>query len=437
MTTTGRLPQQILDLRASLSTSEVNDRLDAIAPIAGLPKYSEIPRPGIAGTWSFRQWCTWGKDFGFSEDEGTNSCFTMKHRTGVVFSMSKTPGDYLSGYASTTQFKRQVAERLDFLAGVYIILIDYAIEGKFKDLPDEPDAILKYLSARMEDKAFALKVAKEYTNNLVGGATAADKTAWASIPGVMRVLDKEFKVGVRQAMTAIGHPELADKMALGLKHGAIPGAGASIVLVHLRAYLESLRAIRVQQNEERTKLRQAERDARSKTVQAGTRAKYDTDITNHRAKVMTCFATMRSIAQNMFDMTDRQMKTLESMAYPEYPGSPDELNQQVDALKAKLEDAEREREEYKTRSEADTTALNRMESDLLEAQAKALHGNDDLAKKVLDLTDLISRRLATTTDILSIGAAVKDVREASVALGQYVRTQHPELVKPADTPKAK
>ncbi len=432
-----RLPQAVMDLRAQLSSSDIHERLDAIAPLVGLPPYSECPRPGLGGAWTFRQWCDWAKPYGFTEVHDP-SAFKLEHNSGATFSMSKTPGDFLSVYASTTQFRRKVAERLDYFASLFTVMIDYAMGGGFKDMPETTDknVFMKFLEGKFSDKGFAAKIQKDYASNMVGG-TPADKVAWGSLSGVFKTLDKEFGVNVRQAMAYIGYAEIGDKMAIALKQSPSALPMSAIFYTHLRSYIETLRAIRVRQNEERTKARQAEKEARTREKSAGTREKYDRDVVNHRAQLKTQLAAIRAIAENLGTMTTRQIANIDSIAYPDYPGAPDELNAQMDAMKTKLEEAEEQRDQFKANAEENAKAVNRMESDLLEAQAKALHGNDDLAKKVLELTDLISRRLATTTDILSIGAAVKDVREASVALGQYVRTQHPDLVKPADTPKAK
>lgn len=429
MTTVPRLPQDVLDLRAKLSSSDLHERIDAIAPLTGLPPYSECPRPGLGGTWSFRQWCDWGKPFGFTEDEDTTHGYTMKHATGVVFSMSKTPGDYLSGYASTTQFRRKVAERLDYYASIFTALIDQAISGQISDLPETNDknVFMQALSKKMDDSAFISKLMNDYKKNL-HGATPADKVAWGSLPGVFKTLDKEFGVSVRQAMNYIGYEGMGDKVALALKHSsALPFS--AVFLTHLRSYIEALRAIRVKQNEDRVKARQAEKEARTRKVSAGTKEKYDLGVNNHRAQVKTSFAAIRAVADNLSAMITRQVGNMDTIAYPEFPGAPDELNAQLDVMKTRLEEAEEERDRAKARSEEDAKTLSRLESDLVEAQAKVLHGNDELARKVLELTDLISRRLATTTDILSIGAAVKDVREASVSLGQFVRAEYPELSK--------
>lgn len=404
-----KIPQIVLDLRANLTTSDLVRRMDCVAPIVRLPKYSDVPRPGECADWSFRQWKEWAKRWDFEEGEATHA-FMLRHSLGVIFSMSKTPGDPFSGMASCTQFRRQLATVLDNFALVVVNLIDQTISGQNPDAPvdESPSAFLDWLLAAVIKN----QPNKGYLLNLGAKSVAsdADREAWSAIPGVLKTIDKEFGVSPRQALSAVnvGSPDSLLMCMRDSSYRAYPRAG--IILIELRAIIDENRARRKGAADMKAAARKAEREAREAQKDPATRQKYDKDVTDTRSKIRTHFATQLTIAENLVNTCKRNLESIHSIPFPDYPGAPAELIAKNEAIALALDEAMTDRDALRERVAADATAIAKLETDLLAATKRA--DDSGLAgaarKQATELVTYILSKL-TTNDIFKLPNIIKDV----------------------------
>jgi hypothetical protein len=414
-------PQSILDLRAKLASSDMIERLDAVAPLLLLPKYSDVPRPGVGGTWTFDQWCDWAKSWPFTRGQATHG-YTLTHAYhGLVFSMSGTPGDHLSGMASTTQFRRKLTELLENLAITFTFLIDRAIAGTLPGAPAS-DGTTDYVAWLVD----VLKgpVGKEAaTFQQVSPATPADVQGMASIPNKLKALDKEFGISGRQAFGRIGFGDVAENMLSCVKFSAKALPRAAAVNILLGNLLDELRATRIAQNEARTAQRLAERKAKERENTGGTVEKYEREVAATRAQFRTCLASPRTLLESALRAIEKQMEVAASMKFPDYPGAPKDLYERITHLESAYDSVELERDALRERVDADATVINRLEGNLKEVTNSIAQGGMSNAtrKSADDLVDTILRSL-TTNDLGSLVKSIKDCRDKAQALKSLLTT---------------
>lgn len=411
-----KLPQSVLDLRARLSASDVHQRLDAAAEQIGLPKYTEIPRPGLVATWTIDNWIDWGAPYGFVRGEDTTRSRVMEHTKfpGLTLSYSKSGGDLRSMMNSCCDFRRSFMSTCEALAMCLIRMIDGALAGDQTPLDvlscGKPDVLRGVLWDFLKTN-----VSKNFVAN--SGASQADQDAMGAMPGVLKTLDKEFNISPRAAFAACGYGDVADRLTLVFKVGGYtPGAyttiaRCSLILLDLRNYLESQRAIVKAEHEQKQAARRALRDAKDAKRDPGSKEKFDAQISATRAQITTHYATVKTIAENLFATAQRVMDNLKNVPFPEFPGSPVEILQQRDDALSAYDTIEVERDALKSRVDEDRTTINRLEGQILELQKKTAGGAipPEHAKLITDLVTTIQTKLKNL-DLNSIMAAIKEIK---------------------------
>lgn len=421
-----KLSQEVLDLRAKLSTSDTNVRLDAAADAAGLPKYTELPRPGLVASWGINEWIDWGSSRGFKRGEDTTRSHIMEHATvpGLKLSYSKAGGDVRSMMNTCADFRKSCMSCYHGMAALLVQVIDLAISGDHDSaqILANPAIIREFLRQGAANGNVARAVIPKFASN-------ADNAAMAAIPGALRTLEKEFSISARAAFTNMGYAEVADSLALlfkqnGLIQKTLPNA--ALILLDLRAYVETNRAIIKKEMEDKQAARRAERELKEARREPGSKEKYEAAVVKTRGQIVTHYATVKTIAENMALQTQRVMEILKALPFPEFPGSPVEILEQRDAALSAYDSISMERDVLRSRVTEDAATINRLENDLIAAQKKAeapagLQLSAEHHKMLVELVVAINTKFKNL-DLATIMATIKEVRARAAEVHATVLT---------------
>lgn len=414
-----KLPQEILDLRAQLSSSDNTVRLDAAASVAGLPRWADCPRPGVAASWGIDEWIQWGKPFGFvrGEDGADTQLIVHEHFPMVRMTRSCTSKEYRAGMNCAADLRRALSSALEAVAVTLTTVIDAVLagrefQGRTYTLGDDPAECIAVLRGVVQSPAVQQCMVR-ITNTAT--VTNADREAWAAIPKMLRVLENEFSITPRAAFTQIGMGDVAEKMAFVIKSPTnttvVPRS--ALVLMELRGLLEAQRDLRKAAQEQKAAERMALRAQREAKRDVASQAKYDEDIKKARAQLKTGFASAHTMCTSMLKLIERQMNYVDEVPMPPYPGAPVELMEARDAAMAERDNMELERDALKDRVESDRTTINRLEQRVIELE-KAGGMSSPVRAAAEELAATVITRL-NTTDIGQILSAIKDCRAKAQA----------------------
>lgn len=413
-----RLPQQVLDLRAKLASSDYIERIDAVAKLVGLPCYKEVPRPGEASGWTYETWAEWGKRWEFKPGEESTHAKCLRHVTykDIIFSCSKTPGDFRGMMRAACDFRKILTAALDQLSVYAVSLIDRMLAGHLDGftVTDDSQSVLLQLCAALGNED-----TRNAAHHWSKGSTAspADGVAWSQLPGALKILDKELGLSARQAFAKMGIADVSERVLMAIKFpDSHPIKGAALILHQLRQLIEELRTANKLEIDQKQAQRAALRDAKEKAREPGSEDKYHQGIQKAKTTIRTYFAAQITQAENLVTAIKRSMEQVDTVVpFPEYPGAPTELLEHRKHILAELDSKELECDSLKERINADAATIAKLERDRDAAEKLAMEGGSHIRKAARELVETIASSLSTS-DIMLLVQGIGQVRAKAASL---------------------
>lgn len=342
------LPQELLDVRARLASSESAIRWDAAAHFVGLPLYKDVPRPGEAANWGPNEWLDWGSKCGFRLGEKTKHGTNFGHKDfpEIRCGIAGTPGDWRGPMRCATDFRRNYVGQIEAIAMVTVHLMDRLITGALEGftLTDEPQAIHAQLAALVSDPVNRQKILE--SKEVASSVSDADGESSEGMYKRLKLLEKEFGYSYRRSFELIGYDtEQAEKWAdvhkLAMKgpaHRAMPRAAFHYEA--LSQLLEQKREEAKLEEEERRMERERVAQAREKVREPGTEEKYTAAIRRTRDAFRSHISESLRTAEANANGLRRSLTLVDQIPFPDFPGAPTEMKAQLLSLHNELESIE-------------------------------------------------------------------------------------------------
>lgn len=322
------LPQEILDLRARLASSNIIERCDAAAEFAGVPTYDDFPRPGEAAHWSHRDWADWAKEAGFNVDHTEVGRLLIQHRMMPNARVAISEGgEWRSNMNGMAELRRAWTGAHDTFARSLAFAIDGILSGRYANpcvgalkplrafidwLGNERDALKRDLDEQ----------GKEASHTLI---SEADRLAADEAPKVLRTLREEAKMGLREAlagaaeslMTAQEFDILCKRFGSSTK--VVPFPGCAIVVQQIRDVISVFRESARAEKEAKRREREAERAAKDLAKMPGSKEFHDRQEREARAALLRGQDDIDHHLKALMQAVNRQRGAIDSVKMPDYP----------------------------------------------------------------------------------------------------------------------
>lgn len=419
--TTTTIPQEIEQLATDLASADINVRLSTAADLVGLPRPSQVPRPGQAAGWVFDDFMDALAPLGFVAGQRTTHATIIHHKTfrtvlcGPQNVSRGSIGNPRASMACAADLRRSLVEGLEVVALVAESLIQRLRNGDLDGfaVTDDPNSIKLQLSASVTQQIVDDKIAM--TKN---APSAADRAAPEELRAVFRALEREFDIGVRRAMELIGNPH-AEGWALAMRSTTIePRIGMAGTAVQLRGLLDLKRAEAKEADEEKDRQRKA-RTVTSAPVQETNEEKFNNAMRRAKVEILKASRlTVEEVADLLVKVKARHERIDKDIPFPAFPGVSEEMRAQVTALHDELQTIEARNKDMGAALEKIRVDYEAMRKEKEAAEALIGAAADDSVRSALrELCDLIAAKMNTTDLVQAIGAIAEVRAKAEKARG--------------------
>lgn len=419
------VPQEIMDLRALLASSNVSIRLDAAADLVGLPRLSAIPRPGQASGWEFQDFTKTLKPLGFVVGDRTTHGTIIHHNTfkGVMCAPHNAgqgqTTNWRASMAAMADLRRSLVDMLTVVAGMTGVLIDRILRGDLDgfSISEDPNSIRLQLAASVTQQILDNRIDAVMAREIVK-PSPSDLEAVDDLRSVFRSLQKEFDLPIRKACELVGvrHGE-AYAMAFGRQQVVEPTVGMAVVALQLRGLLDERRSMAKEEENEK----QRKRDARttSTPVKATKEEEFQTGMRRAKLAVLERSGnTVKELEELLHRAKVRHEQIDREVPFPSYPGVSDEMREQVAALHDEVKETERLLGLAKVEINALTAQYDNMRREKIAAESLLSDaGGDKCHGPLKQLVDVITAKMNTGDLVQAIGAIAEVKALAEKARG--------------------
>ena len=426
------------EIRAKVRSPLAAMRQPFTADFFGLPAPDQLPTPGAARNWEYKNWKEWARPFGVTVESRSTHAYVITHPDfhTIFLSLPTSSGDFRAGRAGAQEIRQRFLGELERLAAAVALALDDT-RAQVDDLEpaDAVEAVRAYVKEHRYEGPFQSRILKMFAASALSAPeelVAASKRARNLLDKVTTRTGESPRVVLRRSLEA---EESVESVLEILKNALpLPTDTAACLVQGLEDQLEALDIMEQEAREAKQRERDAkERDKAEKALVSATGAAgYQTAITVFRNSVAEHCRMLAKITEQASSQILAKMTTVERLSaefqFPAYPL--DQIRELLDRAKhaeqaaatanEKLAEALISRDEHAARVEALTPELERLRQDhnaalaLFDGVEAGTNWREKYTELVTKLTPLLAsdKILEVVSNLVSARELLKTARES-------------------------